>query len=399
MQCLKKGIVFPKWILNIYLVAVGAMFIHVFLNSFRHGVFISSYLLIVCAYILIYKRYRVVKNGIDLLVFIYACYNLFAVIISGYYSSIGIGISEFTTAGLPIIFYLIGRECNTDEEKNFIKSFIFASSFVIIIGYYFYFFNPDIYFRYLENNTYAFYKSLYLQNPRMFSFVGSPIVGAFANYLLAYSVHQMVMKKSKSKFWLCSSIMAVGAVVLSLQRVSWVCCILVLAVYLFFVSRNKIRTLAIVSIITVAVIIFIINFPEIIETLLWRFSGSEDIFAERNENWWKVFEQNILQVLIGNGLGMAGHRSIGQNVGLVIADGNYFKMLYEIGVLGFGLFVSVIFSCIIKGYKKFLNRKYEVMFYLAVICIVCVHAIGSSAFTFQLNALLFWYSLGRCQSK
>lgn len=61
-------------------------------------------------------------------------------------------------------------------------------------------------------------------------------------------------------------------------------------------------------------------------------------FEERSFAWAYPFQD--FTFILGRGLGSVGHKSIGFSK-ILIADGNYFKMLSEIGI--FGTFFSLLF--------------------------------------------------------
>ncbi len=394
----QKAVFFSKWIIAIYPLMIGLQFVHLFINSFRHGVIISVILLIMLFWLIFIKKIKVVKSDVDLIVLFYFIYNVFSILLLLLSKvSISIGIAEFATGLFPVLFYLVGRD-NSLREQLFLQYFLKSVFFMIIVGYIFYIFNPEIYFRYMENNSYMFFRSVYMQNPRMVSFIGSSSVGALSTCSFAYFIHQITMKKEKMLKNMCIGLLSLGAAILSLQRVAWLCCILIIISYSMFVSRNKLRTAIIMSIFIILAVIIITNFPNLVQVLEWRINGSENIFSERNGNWLKVFDQNILSLLLGNGLGSSGHRAMEQNK-MVIVDGNYFKMIYEIGLIGTGLFIMIIIAGLLNGYKKFRKGYKNMMMYLAFVSVICIHGIGSSVFTFQIVVILFWYSLGRCQAK
>ena len=96
-------------------------------------------------------------------------------------------------------------------------------------------------------------------------------------------------------------------------------------------------------------------------------------------------------LLTGDGLGRYSHKAV-EYSDKFISDGNYFRMIAEIGILGFLIFTLIIITSLFKGYRNFKEKYIE----LGIIVIICMQAVGSNVFAFQLIAPIFWYSIGRC---
>ena len=130
--------------------------------------------------------------------------------------------------------------------------------------------------------------------------------------------------------------------------------------------------------------------PELLNDLILRLYSFSDAIDERSGSW--IDGLSITQsVLTGDGLGRYGHKAV-EYSDIYIPDGNYFRMLAEIGVIGFLLFFAIIFKSLYNGFDNFKNNYIE----LGIIIIVCMQAVGSDIFGFQLVAPVFWYSIGRC---
>lgn len=387
---------YSQWVLSYYIFAILFEFIHVYIDGLRYGVICSILLMVIWGIVLLKGQLN--KNTkSDFFVAAYIGYSLLSLVLLFFNNnySLSVGIGEIATGILPIVFFWIGKNCNKDGEKIFFQRFCLAVCFLLVVGYYFFFFNPEIYFRYLENNSYAFFRVTYKESPRMEAFVGSSAVGYMATVLFMLCVHNISVKKIKNngKAFIIG-VFALGAVVLSLQRVAWACCILILIAYVALSSKNKGKVVLISIVLCLGICVFIGTNDSIRAMVFGRLEGSENIFTERSGPWKKVFQQEPIGLLIGNGIGIAGHRATAD---YSIHDGSYFKILYEVGIVGFILFISIVIHSIFKGcYFLFKKKETNYLTYLAIICITCVHAIGSNAFTFQLYQPIFWYSIGRC---
>ena len=89
-------------------------------------------------------------------------------------------------------------------------------------------------------------------------------------------------------------------------------------------------------------------------------------------------------------MGSVGHKAIGFSK-ILIADGNYFKMIGEIGIFVIYIFFDILISSFWNGFKDLKNKYLD----LGVIFCICLIAIGSNIFTFQSIAPIFWFAIGR----
>ena len=133
---------------------------------------------------------------------------------------------------------------------------------------------------------------------------------------------------------------------------------------------------------------FLTDYTFFIEDLLERSSEISQAVGERSFTWAYAFQD--LTFIFGKGLGAVGHKSIGFSK-ILIADGNYFKMIAEIGIFGTLLFFLILISSFWNGFKDFKNKYLD----LGIIFCICLIGIGSNIFTFQSIVPIFWYAMGR----
>ena len=384
----------PAFVVGYYLFAVLFEFLHVYFPTIRYGILCSALLLVISIWA-IRRKWRLHRyDGLVLFYIFWSAFSLVFLYIRGVDISIGIG--DLATGILPIVFFFIGSNSGSRDKNVFFSCYVLSVLFVLFIGYYFYFYKPDIYFDYLERNSYSFYKSVYLENPRMEGFVGSSAVGALSSILFAFSMDKLMISKKQNVLFIIISIASVGGAILSLQRVAWFCCAATLVCYLFIGTKNKARAFFLLALAVIFIFVFLGANESIYDTIIWRLSGSNNIISERSSSWAEVFKQDPLSLLFGNGVGISGHRTVGLTV-LGIHDGSYFKVLYEVGIIGLVPLIAIIFASFYRGFALFVLRKQtRCLKYVAVISIVCIHAIGSNVFTFQLIMPVFWYCLGAC---
>lgn len=365
----------------------------------RSGVVSAVFMsLIVLEYI--FRNRKFSGNKVTLLLILYIYYNILAILIAaikGY--PLLICITDFSYSILPMIFYFIALEVNDLQEYKFVKSFMYACLFLILVGIYMYFTLPNIYSEYLlrTHYNYAKYQQYYELHPRMHSFVGSVAVGSLGCMAFTIALDSVISKKRNLKLYtLICAILLIG-VFLAMQRSAWVFAIITIVLISVSTVQNKRNFLRIVLTFAVFVIIafFIANeFNDLSNQFLARLSSMTTAIDERNSEWGYLWVRGIGNFFIGDGFGTRGHRAM-QISDLTIRDGYYIKLFFEIGIIGTFMFLGMMISTIIIGlrsYKKSLP-------YICIVLGILFQAIGSNILDFQLLGPMFWFSVGRINRK
>ena len=262
---------------------------------------------------------------------------------------------------------------------------------MIIIGIYFNINLNEYYIRYLSNIYPGFYLEIFLISPRLASFVGSVAIGTLSCVSVVFSFRKLSRDRNFLLFYIGVVVAGMGAV-LSMQRSAWI----FLAVTLVFMAIHtyRIRVLskyhvtALVLIMLALVIIFGYIYPETYDQILERGQTFTSAVSERSIGWKNIYKNGWL-LITGIGLGTGGHRALSYS-NLIIADGNYHKMLFDIGIIGTGLFAIIAFLTIKTGFKNIrILAPYNV-----IVLGILFQAIGSNILTFQMTAPIFWYSIG-----
>ena len=81
------------------------------------------------------------------------------------------------------------------------------------------------------------------------------------------------------------------------------------------------------------------------------------------------------------------------------ADGNYIRMVVEVGVIGMAWFLLILKDFIVQGWKmyKHTSDKYVSMFGLSIVAIIIgmlINAVFIDIFSASKIAFLFWFLLG-----
>ncbi len=123
----------------------------------------------------------------------------------------------------------------------------------------------------------------------------------------------------------------------------------------------------------------------------YRIASLPTAISQRSEQWVAAVN-NMYSSWIGNGLGANGHRALGFEDAHVIADGGLVKMYCENGVLGFSLFIYLLYLALGDGIRNIREHYAEV----GIIVAALLQSIGSNILAFQICAPVFWFAIGAC---
>ncbi len=375
-----------------YLIAIIVYFSAIYLAQIRVGVFMSAVMIFFIFY-LIKKRAFFLRNELDILVFLYIIYNVLSFywyLLSGL--PIKVFYMEFSNSILPIIcFYFMGR-INRHESSFYIIT-LKVLVLCFLVGFYLQITVPPQYIEFMNKiDNSGDVPSAFAINYR--SFIGLTTTGSLS--AIGFLVSMAILNKSKlkkGKFFLLVCLIALLA---TFRRSAWfvACFAFVWINYLaiFKIQISKWRLL-IFEFLLFFILIVIINSvdSEFLVTLAKRFNLNKAV-NERNDSWISGLH-NVKNLILGDGLGRYSTKAMeNANTKDYIPDGNYFRIFTETGILGSLLFLGTIFTAIRKGLNE-LNDNYVA---IGIIIMICIQAVGSNVFSFQLIAPIFWYSVGRC---
>ena len=384
-----------EYLIKYYYVFVCSFYLSsMVIPSIRTGVLGSGLILLI---IFLNNRYLLLLNNkIHLLVFTYIFYNTFSAI---FYISNQIPfyvfIQEYSSSILPIAFFYIGYFGKNSQEKAFYKVFTYCGIFILVVGIYFLFFPNDMYYQYLFRSILNFTLQTYMSDMRLNSFLGSQDIGLLASLLVAISLFG-VMLGQNIKWNIIVFIFSIVASALSLQRASYLSTIIIILILLTRqINKSRVKQFLIISFLLIITtfsvrILFYdtIHFDQIVE----RISAFNTAIAERS-NSWKQALSHTTNLIFGQGLGSVGHKAIKFSK-YYVRDGNYFKIIAEIGIIGFIIFLNIMYYT----YREFLRNKKRHIFNFSIISIFLIQAIGTNVLSFQIFLPVFWYSVGRIWS-
>lgn len=337
------------------------------------------------------NKFLRLNHPIDFIVVSYLSYNLFSIVpflLSGL--PIGVFIKEFSNSILPLIFfYFFGKSPVSDLFYNRTLKALIA---IFLVGFLLQYTVPLSYAIHMNKidavgGTSQIY---FLSNYR--SYLGLTATGSLSavSVLLALDkIFESNFKNGKFAF-LVSAI----ALLLTFRRAALFTGLFAFlwlnAAYFFLRIRTKWQMLFLVGIFVVSgACTFKLFNKELFENVILRFMSFSEAINERSGDWWAGLN-NTTNILTGDGLGRYSHKAV-EYSDVFISDGNYFRILAEVGIIGFALFILIIISALIKSIINF--KKYYLE--MGLIIMICLQAIGSNVFAFQLIAPIFWFTLGR----
>jgi hypothetical protein len=331
------------------------------------------------------------RKGLDMFVLAYFMYNIFSFV---FFSFSGLPVSvfykEFSNSIIPIIpFYFFGR---LNHQNSFYTIALYSLAVCFVLGFYFQLTLPMNYMKFLDNMESSGTNPLgYTTNFR--SILGLSATGALGAIGLLLSLD--VLYKSKFKRGKVIFLICFIALVLSYRRAALytgVFAILWMNYLMFFKLKGSKLKLFIFELL--AIFLFLYNLldsnPDFLIDLYERFNSLSDAIDERSDSWTAGLS-NTQNFIVGDGLGRYGHKAV-EYSDMYIPDGNYFRMIAEIGIIGISLFIIIIIKALYKGFSNIRTHYVQ----LGIIIMVCMISVGSDMFSFQLVAPIFWYSIGAC---
>ena len=373
-----------------YLVILFIILIQLyFIPGIRLGV-VTSVLILFVLYNTI-NRHDILRNTfINHLVLVYLLYNSISII--GYlFSGIPVTVffAEWSNSILPIFFFYIAYK-TSPYDYRFYKITLWVIIFSFVLGFYLWMLEPPYYRVFLDTTEGVgtdmfFFESLY------------GLTATAAISVIGFLISTKLITESKGKNGKIAMLICIVAAILTFRRSSMLVLFMAL-IWMHYVGYIKYRFLKkryfIVEVFfLVGIFYYLINeYREIYENIIERSSMISEAFNERSGTWSYAFQD--LNFVLGKGLGSSGHKAIGYSKNL-IPDGNYFKMIAEIGILGTLLFFVIIITSLVSGFKDLKYKYLE----LGILIGICLIGIGSNIFEYQSIAPIFWFSVGRASHK
>lgn len=372
-----------------YLIAVITYFSAIYLPFMRVGLFLS-FIIGVSIFILYKNKNFMLRKGLDTLVLAYIIYNILSFVFFSFSDlPISVYFKEFSNSILPIIpFYFFGR---LNYNNSFYNITLYSLVACFIVGFYFQLTLPLNYMVFMNNIDGTGTNPIsYIDYHSILGITATGSLGAIG-FLLSFNVlYKSNFKKGKIAFLICFI-----ALVLSFRRAALYTAIFAFLWVNYFVlfkfKGQKLKLLFFEFLVIFAFLYRLIDSnPEFLSDLFERFTSFSDAIDSRSDSWFKGLS-STQNFIAGDGLGRYGHKAV-EFSNTYIPDGNYFRMIAELGIIGFSIFSLIILSALYNGFSKIKNHYVE----LCIIIMICMQAVGSDMFSFQLVAPIFWYSIGAC---
>lgn len=333
------------------------------------------------------------------LFFIYNVFSFILYAFNGYPFSLYI--NDFVFYIIPMTFAFVGL--NSDLSDNFYKYTFISIIVFCVYGLYLYSVTPAWY----QNAMVRIQTSKYwLQGLDVdFSYIqerirfGSFLLTSYATeyfglFALPFSIVGIIKsrnKKEKSMYMIFTLIVFVS-IILSMQRAAILCSVLIIITLGFYDTIHKRKAIVFYLLGGILVVLFLLNYTTS-DLGLRVFERFGDInltaFSDRqyqSENLLSVWDNYIF----GNGLGTGGNEARKRGY-LAATDANYTKLLVELGVFGFGLFILLVLTTCLRIYKNFKYYAVEGAFIVSVL----IAMLGSNALMFDFFIPPFWFCIGR----
>jgi uncharacterized protein with PQ loop repeat len=371
-----------------YFIIIGIQSLGMFVPDVRIGVVAS---IIIVFYMIKYLPKTILfKNYVDVLVMFFIFYNTFSFfwfLFSGL--PISVFIREFSNSILPMFFYFFAK-IEYKNNNNFFNVTLYAIVTCFVIGIILFFQQPFYYRSYLDSLD-GVGTNIISTSDAFRSLVGLTMTGSLGFVGVVISFNKIIESKgNKGKIALLICIIGVA---LTFRRSALFVGILAILIF-HYLGYFKYNTLRKRYFFIELIILFVIsgyllsNFGDLLTMLGERLMMLSDAVGERSGSWIDGLQYGNL--VIGSGLGVFGHKAV-EFSDKYIPDGNYVRMLAELGFVGIIVFISIIIGTLFKGFKKLRLHLTE----MGIILGLCLQAIGSDIFSFQLIVPILWYSVGR----
>lgn len=304
---------------------------------------------------------------------------------------------------VPMLFYFVG---NSKKELSdiFYKKSLFALSTCFVVSLYLFIAAPDWYLSWrineLEYWLGADAISFVEENFRLSGFWPHSYNTGYLSFIALCISYNWIIKYGSKPFYIFSLILSIIIVFLSQQRISIFCSILVILGYHTYGFFKKNKTLNLIFVSGVIITLFSLYFfaqeqlYDIIDIVRDRIlsvqdQGGQGAINERSDQWIRLF-QSQSNYFLGHGFNSGGSYAV--SLGYIgVNDGEWVKLFYEGGAIGFLLFISLSVASIVRGIKYFKYYSLE----LSIIIFFNLAIIGANPFGWPLVIISYWYCMGR----
>lgn len=292
-----------------------------------------------------------------------------------------------------MMVYFIGRTLPAERVYSVFERSMLPALLVSIVGIYCFFFPPSWYYGTMSDGLYAGLEAL-----RLHSIFSSPYQLAYMlAFLLSYILFRIFQYDESWKLYRWYVIVFVITMAFCMMRAPMAGVLIALAMSLLYTSivRGKVKVMlyGIGGILIVCGILLVVlksTNAEYVDFLIDKFdflSGEDDDFVERR---YDLMEAKVS--ILGDGAGRHNIWADDYVLGTSLRDGEYQKLLQEVGIVGRFLYVCFFVFAILKCMINYRSLLFE----FSMISFLLISMIGAcSLSTVDKSPMLFWLVIGR----
>lgn len=366
-------------------------FLFIFFDFIRPGVF-ASLLMMVLVFLDI-KYIKVMSRGINsvfTILFLITIFSGFSYLITGF-GNVSLYFYGVSYNIMPMVMYFVGSISARKGNSKIIKYLLISNFLIVGIGVILYYFEPDFYkVGYISKLVAAgVVTGTYYRFP---SYVSSLAVGnlTVASIPLLFMVRESLSRKV---FFTFLGFFIFGSI-LTMQRSSFVMLIFVILVSITIqISKKKdfmkyLKILVGVSMVLIFLLFIYQNVLTDTQQLIFerRVSNLSSAIGERSNQWESAIDI-VSRYPLGTGIGSVGHKAAFAGVQGAVADGNYFRILAEVGIHGLIIFL------VLNGLVMLRIGTRNKFLFLALL-VYLFQAIGTNVFDIYYISFIYWFILG-----
>jgi hypothetical protein len=315
-------------------------------------------------------------------------------------------INDARSTLIPLLFFFVA--IYKRQTDRFYKILFISILVSLVVGLILFYTLPSWYIEwkvatametsYYDNEDVA--ENSFLNYGKMSSFFESPYFVATYSVVYLTILLKYIYTRIYSHKFLIFLFIGLLSLFCAQQRVAIVCGIGILVafqVYGFFNKSKASFGLLILEIgLAVIVLLIVVNNErifQILEAVGEKISAIDTALDERSYQYQGIMKR-WTHYLFGHGLGTGGHSAT--EAGFVgVHDGNYYKLLFETGIIGLSWLGVIVVATLIRGFKYF--RYYSIE--LALVCFYITSMLGANVLTQTFVVIPFWHSIGLIWNK
>lgn len=295
-----------------------------------------------------------------------------------------------------MMVYYVGRNISVDKCYKIFSASLFPALIVSLVGIYCFFFPPSWYFSILADGSFSSLETL-----RLHSIFSSPYQLAYWDSLLLgfilFRIFQYNQSFSKYKYYIIVFVITITFCMMRTPMVGVIIFLLFSLTYSCVVKRKWYRLIyTILGVVIIGIMLFLVikqTAEEYVEFLFDKITvvtDEQSTFVEDRYNLYVADES-----FFGDGAGRHNIWADDYDIETSIRDGEYQKLLQEVGYVGLYIHILLIVCVMLKC---MFHYKY-LLFELSVMIFLLISMIGANPLsTLDKHCIIYWLIMGRVAS-